>query len=358
MIIIFQQWDCVWCLCLCLLACPCSCTQVLPPSFTAIVDFCTSKVLSKFFSSSGITYHTTTITINIVLPSWFWLILICVFRMGTRVSMMLSALTYTLYMSQVNIVLMIRNFDFFGEEWWHFLPMFTLTHPQLLYLNNYSIYVASALLGLGGPIIWTAQGTFLANNSKPETITRYLISNHHYDKILNKMLVFAFMSTLPLPGTLQSSGQCPCPPSSSATSSASSCSRGRSTSRLQRGTPSEWSLSLSPDLAPLSCSASGLRPAKVKMRFFWLLKQILILTGFRRWIQRPPRRRCRQWWSRWRRPWPCSAPRTWWPSPSPSSTRDSTSLSGTDSSQLALGSLEGKGIATISKIMEFCDQIS
>jgi len=71
-----------------------------------------------------------------------WLAPAVVLRMGTRVSMMLSALTYTLYMS------------------------------QLLYLNNYSIYVASALLGLGGPIIWTAQGTFLANNSKPETITR------------------------------------------------------------------------------------------------------------------------------------------------------------------------------------------
>ena len=50
--------------------------------------------------------------------------------------------------------------------------MFTYIYVKLLYLNNYSIYVASALLGLGGPIIWTAQGTFLANNSKPETITR------------------------------------------------------------------------------------------------------------------------------------------------------------------------------------------
>lgn len=71
-----------------------------------------------------------------------WLAPALVLRLGTRPAMMLSALTYTLYMS------------------------------QLLYLNNYSIYIASALLGLGGPVIWTAQGTFLANNSKPDTITR------------------------------------------------------------------------------------------------------------------------------------------------------------------------------------------
>ena len=57
-----------------------------------------------------------------------------------------------------------------------FPAMFTNVYFKLLYLNNYSIYVASALLGLGGPIIWTAQGTFLANNSKPETITRH----HHF----------------------------------------------------------------------------------------------------------------------------------------------------------------------------------
>ena len=351
MIIIIQQWDCVWCLCLRLLACPCSCTQVLPPIFAAFVDFCTSKVLSKFFSSSGITYHTTIITIIIVLPSWFWLILTCVFRMGTRVSMMLSALTYTLYMSQVTMILMI----FFKEEWWHFPPCLHWHTPSCCTWTT----IPSTWLR---PFLdWVGQSSGLHREPSWQTIQSLRQSPgtfHHYDKILNKLLVFAFMSTLPLPGTLQSSGQCPCPPSSSATSSASSCSRGRSTSRLQRGTPSEWSLSLSPDLAPLSCSASGLRPAKVKMRFFWLLKQILILTGFRRWIQRPPRRRCRQWWSRWRRPWPCSAPRTWWPSPSPSSTRDSTSLSGTDSSQLALGSLEGKGIATISKIKDLCDQIS
>ena len=102
------------------------------------------------------------------------------FRMGTRVSMMLSALTYTLYMSQVQY--QFAN-DEENDEKLRFLdklvrfpPMFTLTHPQLLYLNNYSIYVASALLGLGGPIIWTAQGTFLANNSKPETITRHPVT--------------------------------------------------------------------------------------------------------------------------------------------------------------------------------------
>ena len=45
----------------------------------------------------------------------------------------------------------------------------SLTYPlQLLYLNNYSIYVASALLGLGGPIIWTAQVR------KPLTMTKII----------------------------------------------------------------------------------------------------------------------------------------------------------------------------------------
>ena len=32
---------------------------------------------------------------------------------------------------------------------------------QLLYLEPVSIYIASALLGLGAPIIWTAQVDFL-----------------------------------------------------------------------------------------------------------------------------------------------------------------------------------------------------
>jgi len=62
--------------------------------------------------------------------------------LGPRISMMLAALTY----------------------------LFNIT--QLLYLNEISVYPASVILGIGAPIIWTAQGTFLANNSDPKTITR------------------------------------------------------------------------------------------------------------------------------------------------------------------------------------------
>ena len=61
---------------------------------------------------------------------------------------------------------------------------------ELLYLEPVSIYIASSLLGLAAPIIWTApvdfiflyfffslsflylQETFLASNSDPSTITR------------------------------------------------------------------------------------------------------------------------------------------------------------------------------------------
>ena len=43
---------------------------------------------------------------------------------------------------------------------------------QLLYLNHNYIYVASAVLGIGAPILWTAQGTFLSNNSEARTVTR------------------------------------------------------------------------------------------------------------------------------------------------------------------------------------------
>ena len=43
---------------------------------------------------------------------------------------------------------------------------------QLLYINKISIYVASAVLGIGAPILWTAQGTFFSNNSDARTVTR------------------------------------------------------------------------------------------------------------------------------------------------------------------------------------------
>jgi len=43
---------------------------------------------------------------------------------------------------------------------------------QYLYLNTYSVYVATVLVGLAAPVIWTAQGFILTNNSDPDTITR------------------------------------------------------------------------------------------------------------------------------------------------------------------------------------------
>merc|ERR1719430_1355206 len=43
---------------------------------------------------------------------------------------------------------------------------------QLLYPNTYILYVSAGVLGLGAPIIWTAQGNFLALNSDPDTISR------------------------------------------------------------------------------------------------------------------------------------------------------------------------------------------
>merc|ERR1712154_175538 len=64
---------------------------------------------------------------------------------------------------------------------------------QYLYLNTYSVYVATVLVGLAAPVIWTAQGFILTNNSDPETIAmggkadgklpadteRFLDSVHH-----------------------------------------------------------------------------------------------------------------------------------------------------------------------------------
>jgi len=65
-----------------------------------------------------------------------------VVAVGPRLSMILAALTY----------------------------LFNIT--QYLYLNKYSVYPASVIIGLGAPVIWTAQGTFLSQNSDEKTITR------------------------------------------------------------------------------------------------------------------------------------------------------------------------------------------
>lgn len=43
---------------------------------------------------------------------------------------------------------------------------------QLLYPNTYLLYASAAVIGLGAPVIWTAQGNFLALCSDPETISR------------------------------------------------------------------------------------------------------------------------------------------------------------------------------------------
>ena len=49
---------------------------------------------------------------------------------------------------------------------------FALFKAQLLLLNTELLYAASALLGVGAAILWTAQGYFLAQNSDHETISR------------------------------------------------------------------------------------------------------------------------------------------------------------------------------------------
>ena len=43
---------------------------------------------------------------------------------------------------------------------------------QLLYPNTYLLYISAVVIGLGAPVIWTAQGNFLALNSDDETISR------------------------------------------------------------------------------------------------------------------------------------------------------------------------------------------
>ena len=43
---------------------------------------------------------------------------------------------------------------------------------QLLYLNTNLLYVSAVIFGLGAPVLWTAQGTFLSMNSDEDTISR------------------------------------------------------------------------------------------------------------------------------------------------------------------------------------------
>jgi len=43
---------------------------------------------------------------------------------------------------------------------------------QLLYPNTYLLYTSAAIIGLGAPVIWTAQGNFLSLNSDDDTISR------------------------------------------------------------------------------------------------------------------------------------------------------------------------------------------
>ena len=56
-----------------------------------------------------------------------WLAPSLVVAVGTRLSMILAALTYL------------------------------FNTAQYLYLNQYSVYISSVILGLGAPVIWTAQ---------------------------------------------------------------------------------------------------------------------------------------------------------------------------------------------------------
>ena len=49
---------------------------------------------------------------------------------------------------------------------------YALFIAQLTYPNNYMLYGASALIGLGAAMIWVAQGNFLTLNSGPETMER------------------------------------------------------------------------------------------------------------------------------------------------------------------------------------------
>ncbi|RWS10098.1 UNC93-like protein MFSD11 [Dinothrombium tinctorium] len=71
-----------------------------------------------------------------------WIAPSVVAAIGPRVSMILGALTYCIF---------VANF---------------------LYPMRYGLYIASVIIGLGAGIIWTGQGNFLTLNSTAETMTR------------------------------------------------------------------------------------------------------------------------------------------------------------------------------------------
>ena len=43
---------------------------------------------------------------------------------------------------------------------------------QLLWPNTYLLYISAVVIGLGAPVIWTAQGNLLSLNSDDDTISR------------------------------------------------------------------------------------------------------------------------------------------------------------------------------------------
>ena len=63
-------------------------------------------------------------------------------RLGTRPALLLASLPYSLYIA------------------------------HLFFLNSGYIFFTSVLVGVAAPVLWTALGTFLANNSDMRTVNR------------------------------------------------------------------------------------------------------------------------------------------------------------------------------------------
>ena len=82
---------------------------MLVPTYESAVTVCRSGIIYVLFAFN----------------SWLSPSFVVVF--GPRISMLVAALLYVFYVS------------------------------QYLYLNTYSVYVATALVGLAAPVIWTAQ---------------------------------------------------------------------------------------------------------------------------------------------------------------------------------------------------------